>query len=402
MPALSPDIFYYCGVSIPWDPRRQDLGGSEQAVVELARHWARQGLKVVVVGSIPESLQLDGVCYRPVEEVQGIVMADVVVLWRLYGLLPYLEGRQRFQSRRLVVDFHDRELFGHEADLHKAIDGVDALMFKSRFHADYLIGKLPVDKQVPLRQRARVIANGIRKEAFQLHDPPQREAHRFCYASCYSRGLEPLIRCFWPAVRKLWPEAELHVYYGMDLIRDPAMRARIHSLLRSPGVRDHGRQPLSVISQEKHRSSFHLYYTASISETDCISIKESAVAGCIPIISGVNVFAERSGVVMPGDAQSDQDFTEAGQAFVDWVQQMSDAELEKIRASLRQVKSHLNWEQTAELWSRELELVPSTVFWAQLEQGHDQSHATTSPAASLTAGSTTSAGRRAPSQKLPA
>ena len=337
-------------------------------MVELTRHWARGGLNVMVAGSIPEPMRLHGVRYVPVEQLPGTVMADVVVLWRLYGVMPYLEGRQRFQSRLLVVDLHDRQLFGHEHSLHDAMGSIDTLLFKSRFHADHLIGMLPGDKQAPLRERGKVIANGIRKRAFQLANPPAREAHRFCYASCYSRGLDPLIRCFWPSVRQLWPDAELHVYYGMDLIRDSATRERIGSLLHSEGVHDHGRQPVSVISEEKHRSSFHLYYTASVIETDCISIKESAVAGCIPIISSMNVFAERAGVVMPGEASSDQDFVEAGQAFVHWVQQTPAAELEQIRAALREVKSHLDWEQTAALWGRELELVPATARWAELQQ----------------------------------
>lgn len=363
MPLLAPDLIYYCGQSILWDPRSQDLGGSEQAVVELSRHWAQAGLRVEVYGRVPEAMTCDGVAYRPLDQAPKTLQADVIVLWRLFGLIAFWQGRHRFQCRLLAVDFHDREAFGHEPLLHQSIDRIQALMFKSNFHADYLLGKLPADQQAPLRQRVKVIPNGIRKQHFTLEHPPTREPHRFCYTSCYLRGLEPLIQYFWPSVRQLWPDAELHVYYGMEHVHDAAFHRRIDRLLQSEGVHDHGRQPVSVISAEKHRSSFHLYYTNSTVETDCISIKESAVAGCIPIISGVHVFAERSGVVMPGDAASEQDFRQAGRAFARWAQQISEPELDKIRDSLRDIKTHRDWHETAQLWRNQLAMVPASITW---------------------------------------
>ena len=366
MPLLSPDLIYYCGQSIPWDPRRKDLGGSEQAVVELSRHWAQAGLNVAVYGSIPEAMVCDGVSYRPLTQADTTLVADVVVLWRLYGLIGLWRRRPHFRCRLMAVDFHDRELFGHESQLYQSIGKIQALMFKSKFHANFLLNKLPAEQQALMRERVKVIPNGIRKQDFKLASPPPREPHRFCYASCYLRGLAPLIQFFWPRVRQLWPDAELHVYYGMEQVRDTAVRDRIGMLLQSAGVFDHGRQPVGVISEEKHRSSFHLYYTNSVVETDCISIKESAVAGCIPIISGVNVFAERSGVMMPGDATSEADYNQAAEAFVVWVQTITEAELEKIRDSLRQVRSHREWQETAGLWMRELQLVVPTITWESM------------------------------------
>lgn len=368
MPLLSPDLIYYCGQSIPWDPRSKTLGGSEQAVVELSRHWAQTGLRIEVYGSIPEKMVCDEVTYWPIQDAPDILWADAIVLWRLYGLMGFWQGPHRFSCRLLGVDFHDRELFGHESLLHQSINRIQALMFKSKFHADYLLSKLPATQQAPLRERVKVIPNGIRKQQFRLVNPPPREPHRFCYASCYLRGLAPLIQYFWPAVRQLWPDAELHVYYGMEHVQDKATRERLSKLLQSEGVHDHGRQPVSVISEEKHRSSFHLYYTNSIIETDCISIKESAVAGCIPIIAGVNVFAERSGVVMPGDAASEQDYRQAAQAFVHWAQQITEPELEKIRQSLREVRTHRDWQKTAAQWAREFELVAPSLSWEQIGQ----------------------------------
>ena len=63
-----------------------------------------------------------------------------------------------------------------------------------------------------------------------------------------------------------------------------------------PGVIDHGRQPIEMIIREKYMSSFQLYITNTIAEIDCISIRESLVTGCIPLISNFGVFAEREGI----------------------------------------------------------------------------------------------------------
>jgi hypothetical protein len=59
---------------------------------------------------------------------------------------------------------------------------------------------------------------------------------------------------------------------------------------------DHGRQPMDMIIREKYLSTFHLYLSDSIAEIDCISIRESLITGCIPIISKFGVFSNRNGI----------------------------------------------------------------------------------------------------------
>ena len=51
----SGSIVYLCGKSnIPFGPDDDDLGGSEQAVVQLSKVWASKGYTVVVYGSVKE------------------------------------------------------------------------------------------------------------------------------------------------------------------------------------------------------------------------------------------------------------------------------------------------------------------------------------------------------------
>ena len=62
------------------------------------------------------------------------------------------------------------------------------------------------------------------------------------------------------------------------------------------GVYEHGRVSMEKIIEEKYKSNFHIYLTKTGAETDCISIRESLVTGCIPIISNYGVFEERDGI----------------------------------------------------------------------------------------------------------
>lgn len=144
------------------------------------------------------------------------------------------------------------------------------------------------------------LSNGVRIEEFletqKSHASLVRNPYRLCYCSDYARGLEPLLTWLWPVLKRLEPRAELHVYYGMDYIRNQEFKTKMTQLLAQDGVTDHGRRPSSEVALEKMMSTYHLYFTATQSETDCISIRESVVMGCIPILSTMWVFAERAGL----------------------------------------------------------------------------------------------------------
>jgi len=57
-------IVYICGANkVKFGPSDKDLGGSEQAVVQLSKCWAQQGKHVTVFGNVKEGIK-DGVDYR--------------------------------------------------------------------------------------------------------------------------------------------------------------------------------------------------------------------------------------------------------------------------------------------------------------------------------------------------
>ncbi|AGC01762.1 Glycosyltransferase_GTB_type super family protein [Acanthamoeba polyphaga moumouvirus] len=164
-------------------------------------------------------------------------------------------------------------------------------MLKSDFHNEFIESLTGQKLPNPI-----LIPNGIKINEFSQPIIESRNQFRICYCSCYTRGLKRILENIWPIIHKLEPRSEFHVYYGMDLIEDPEFKKEMTLLLSQPGVMDHGKQPIDIINREKHMSTFHLYYTDNLGEIDCISIRESLVAGCIPIISDVNIFKYRDGI----------------------------------------------------------------------------------------------------------
>ena len=96
-----------------------------------------------------------------------------------------------------------------------------------------------------------------------------------------------------------YPKAELHMYYGMNLVDDERRKPLEHLINSSEGVFDHGKVDFEEVCKERMRSTFHLYVT-EWPEIDCLSIRESCMCGCIPIITSDSVYGARKGVHIPG------------------------------------------------------------------------------------------------------
>jgi hypothetical protein len=285
------DIIYFTGgTSIQWNPNDKKLGGSEQAVVHLSREWVSLGKKVAVYGNFKfENKSIDGVNYFNWKQFDYSAKYKTIIMWRMAGsncLLPF-----DVSCDNLLMDFHDNFFqfrFNYEKEKHK----IKKFLFKSNFHLESyqkVWGPLNQDQY-------QIIPNGLRIEEFERDHGVQRNPYRFCYCSCYTRGLRELLMYVWPVIYHNEPRAELHVYYGMEFVEDQHFIQEMDFLLSQPGVMDHGRTSSELIAREKQMSSFHLYITETPSEIDCISIRESLVCGCVPLISKFGVFAERDGL----------------------------------------------------------------------------------------------------------
>lgn len=344
------DIVYFCGCfSIKWVPNDTSLGGSEQAVVQLSKEWVKRGKRVAVYGEFKSGdfqETVDGVQYYHYNYFNPYQTFNTLILWRLFGTSPVVTiPSSILQADKILVDVHDN-LPEHYERICAGIQRIDKIMFKSKFHvAEY---EKISNVRLPW-SKVGVVLNGVQLDVFkQPGQPIDRQPFRFCYCSSYSRGLIAIMN-LWSHIVKLEPRAELHLYYGIDLNpNDPLFQAYVNALVNVTGVCDHGRKTLDIVAEEKRRSMFHMYPTNTKGEIDCISIRESLVAGCIPILSKVNVFEERDGYFLEGNIDDESNYSQMAADIIALARNKEHCDA--LRENLSGSSTITAWSDAADSW----------------------------------------------------
>jgi len=337
------DIVYYTGgFGTPWDPKDKTLGGSEQAIVNLSESWVQSGKKIAVYANILSGklteLQYNNVNYFSWKTLPFNHKFKTIILWRFNGFISSIMFS--LKATNILWDLHDN-CIGQEITIpiyKKYQNKITKILFKSNYHKSEFENfyKVKLDES-----EYAIIMNGIRIDKFSNNwDNVKRNPYRFCYVSYYSRGLQHIIPGIWNLIKYYEPRAELHVYYGLDMIKDTAFVESMKKLLAMPGIIDHGRQSVEIIVREKYMSSFQLYITNTNSEIDCISIRESLVTGCIPLISNFGVFAEREGIHFDC-IENDKVLNQIGMNILNLLQTQD--KLENLRQVFKKSNTIISW-----------------------------------------------------------
>lgn len=336
------DIVYFAGgFSVKWNPSDKSLTGPEQAIVNLSSIWASQGKKVAVYGQVTE-MRYNGVDYIDWKLFSFHDTYNTVILWKIHGFIcgsPF-----EIKAKKIWLDLHDGVYPKNFMECwYRYNSRIQKVFFKSLQHKELFEKTLRTKLEAT---RYTIIPNGTRIQEFSENkDLVLRNPYRFCYTSCYTRGLLQVLQYTWPIIKKIEPRAEFHIYYGMDNIQDDNFKTAIVPLLASPGVMDHGRQSVDIIIREKYMSNFHLYLT-NTPEIDCISIKESLVAGAIPIISNNSVFKDRDGIHIDID-NTNISYTQAGLKILEL---MKTPNLDALRKNLGESMTLITWHDIAMMW----------------------------------------------------
>lgn len=275
------------GTPQPFDPEahlRGHIGGSEEAVIHLARELAATGRLVTVycprppfgahVGlGGPSHLVMDrNVLYRPIEEFDAVEAegAGCVLFWRMPNY-PLPEKR----TYRAHLWLHDTHYGATKAQY----DRFDSVLVLSQFHEDTV-------NALDLKgggTKFRRFMNGIDAPALARHVGTPKVPGRVVYSSSPDRGLERLLEA-WPAVRARRPDATLDIYYSWDAVKkhDPALYARLVAkveALTGTGVTYRG----GVDHETLHRALAEAEvwaYPTQFEEIYCISAVKAAFLGC--------------------------------------------------------------------------------------------------------------------------
>jgi hypothetical protein len=329
-------IVYYCGNSrIRFGPNDKKLGGSEQAVVFLSKELAKRGFKVTVYGNVQPTVQ-DSVTYSRHEEFVIKDKFDTIILWRRFGLEAL--GPLEF-ANAVYIDLHD-PTDPKALPLELINNKIKKIFVKSKYHRSLYPH---IDNS-----KFEIIANGLQIEKIKSLQNTIRSNNRFCYTSCYERGLVNILRYMWPQIRQAIPDAEFHIYYGSNLISDKT-KQDLDTLFKQDGVYEHGRVTNEEILVERQKCLAQLYFTSSPLEIDCLSIREAAALGCIPVLSTKAVFPERAAIHIEGDPDT-KEILELAAANVVKLYRLPQDTTAVYRKALVENALTQSWEQTAQLW----------------------------------------------------
>ena len=145
-------IVYYAGQSFEqWSPNSlsKGIGGSESAIIYLARLWAKAGYKVTVYANVgAEEGTYEGVEYKHHTKMNFKDTFDTFIAWRNPGLMEI-----PIKANKVLFDAHD-QLSQLDWPDHR-VENVKYFMFKTKYHRE-MLPKIPDSK-------CKIIGNGIIK-----------------------------------------------------------------------------------------------------------------------------------------------------------------------------------------------------------------------------------------------
>lgn len=291
----------------PWNGsslENEGLGGSETAAIYIARAFEKKGYRSVIFG---DCAGLEGVV-DGVEYVDSKHFARWVASTHMNIFVSC--RRPSVFSEAIRADWKgcfatDTEF--HEKEIH--LDKYDRMIAISTAQAQLLVDKygIPAEKM-------HVSRCGVDLDRFNQIVP--RQKGKLIYTSGPNRGLDILLKLF-PKIRKEFPEATLHVFYGFNYLeaeaqekKDAAISKSIEKLKKSfeqPGVVFHGRVPLPKLTQEILSASLWAYPTF-FHENFCISAVEAMAAGVPVITTDYAAFPTTvgdAGILIPGDPNTE-------------------------------------------------------------------------------------------------
>ncbi len=335
-----------------WSPNSINnggIGGSETAVVHMARELSKRGHEVHVFATWDG---FDGgVQYTNFEAVKGF-SGDVLVSSRQ----PVVLLEDRWNVKASFVWAHDIHV-GQSPIVDSALLKADGLLALSSWHAKYMRSVYPFLED----GKVFITRNGIDVSRFAAE--PVKPSRKLIYTSSPDRGLMRLLQLF-PRIRVNVPDAELHVYYGFynwkSMSEATGNQAELDKikiyekvLSETAGVFNHGRVGQQELA-DAFLSSRVWGYPTWFSETSCITAMEAQAAGCVPVTSNVAALAEtvKHGVLLEGGSETE----EFGNKFVREVSRLlrdDSSEWETISSEARRyAMANLSWKGVAADWEK--------------------------------------------------
>ena len=334
-----------------WGPEslRTGIGGSETAAIRMAAELANFGHDVTIIGQVTPC-EWEGVKYRD-HRLSGpsTIECDVWISSRSLQALRTLKPKTRISA----LWCHDVHLGDDYSGLMRGHDIVLCLSGWAKKVLSAYYTDVPRDKFIVTR-------NGIDTRLFLRE--PRKEGCRIIYSSSPDRGLDHLLD-YWPKIREMRPDAELHVYYGFSTWEKMALQRKDKpaqlqisffkerlAQMAEQGISSHGRVGQTELARAWLSSSMWLYPTSFL-ETACISAMEAQAAGALAITTKLAALPEtvKYGVLIDPPNTEDRyerEFLEHVREFIEYPGLSTNMRQNGREWALR----NLSWTQVAQQW----------------------------------------------------
>ena len=280
-------------VGIPFDGSTLDkrgLGGSESAVILMSKELVKLGFDVTVFNNCiyddtKEGIY-DGVKYLGLNKIKDHeCIFDIVISSRttvpfikpeqypIFSNLLYNFERIKANAKLKVVWMHDTFCVGdHLLEELLVENHIDEIFTLSDFHTSYVLncdhgGKKRMFEV--LKKKCFVTRNGVRRWIDEV-DIKAKDPNLFIYNASVTKGMLPLIKGVWPAVKTLLPDAKLKIIGGFYRFRKdmpPDEQEKTWHELVKEYDKKQGIEFTGVISQKEiaevcANATFMLYPTA--------------------------------------------------------------------------------------------------------------------------------------------
>jgi len=359
--AGKPSVVIWTGLGLePWSPASIDeggIGGSETAVVHMARELRKLGHQVTVISDCQHLAgNYDSVEYLDFRTIDARpkMTPDIFVSSRQPQIF---RARHKLEGKAHILWVHDIHCGKPDVGMESDLLSADRIFCLSKWHREFFIKVY--NHLAP--SNVAVTRNGI--DLARYAKEPVKEGNKLVFSSSPNRGLDRLLLLF-PRIRSQVPDAELHLFYGFENWEKAArlqgdarelgqiayFRQMIAEAEKGGGVHWHGRVSQKELAQYQLQSKIWAYPT-NFHETSCITAMECEAAGCVPVTSHLAALPETvsHGVLLkqPGSPAYDD-------AFVKWCVRLlrDDEEREKFaKAGRAFALEHFGWAKVAAEWS---------------------------------------------------
>lgn len=298
--------------------KKRGIGGSETALVEVAKYIAEiTDKRVIVFNTRSEDKRFGKVEYRSSEK-----MFDYFSKFKPEA---HFAWRHNIKLTDAPTYLWCHDLTTPGAENHQIYDKIICL---SDFHKNFVQCR----QQIP-DEKIVISRNGIDENRFVGY--VEKNENKIVWPSSPDRGLERAIEIVKRARDSTGKPLELHVFYGFDNLRkygQSEMADRLEKLIsENSWIKYHGNVEQKVLAKELMESVVWLY-PANFIETFCITVLEAIYAKCYPLVREIGALRD---TVRP--------FVDKDMATLLFKDAVTDEELEYWKEALIKVLDEKKW-----------------------------------------------------------